>query len=120
MSNSYDFNITKGCSFSVTLNAQNSDGSYINLSGYSARGYVKNFYNSTGVILNLNPTPVAPFESGQILVAGTAQSTASLFEGSFLYDIEIYSSTYGLKILNGNFNIFPSTSEPVTFIPAAP
>ena len=109
-SNSYNFCITAGESFLVYLNAQNSNGTPINLSGFSARGIVLNNYSDTGYIYNLNPSPILPFESGIIEVQGTAQSTQSLIPNSYIYDIEIYNNSYALKILNGDFNVYPSTS----------
>jgi len=111
MANSYDFNINKGCSFLVYLNIQNSDGSYINLSGYSVRGYVKNQYSDSGFILNLNPTPIYPLESGILMISGAASDTNYLPAGEFNYDVEIYNSgDCSSLVLNGDFNIYPSTS----------
>ena len=106
---SYNFNITVGTSFINYLNINNSDGSFVNLSGFSCRGGVRNNYSDTGYLYNLNPTVSA--WSGVVMVSGGASTTSNLPCGSFYYDIEIFNSgDYALKVLNGDFNIFPSTS----------
>ena len=110
--NSYNFHITKGCSFLVYLNVTNSDGSYVNLSGYTSRGLVKNMPGDTGYIFDLNPLPTEPLVSGTIMISGSATGTRYIPDGSFIYDIEIISSdnNYALKVLNGDFKVSPSTS----------
>ena len=110
MANTYDFNITQGCGFLVYLTAQNSDGSYINLSGYTGIGYVKNFYGDSNTIFNLNPTLTNPLESGVIAISGDYFKTANLPVGSFEYDIRIMNGISSIKVLNGDFNVLPSTS----------
>lgn len=117
MSSSYNFNITQGCSFLVYLNATNSDGTKINLSGYAARGIVRDQYSDIKYILNLNPTPIEPFDSGVLLISGAAQDTLNLPVGEFLYDIEITSSNYGLKVAEGSFVVNPSTYVTGVFVP---
>lgn len=117
MSISYNFDITQGCSFLVYLNASNPDGTAINLSGYSARGIVRDQYSDVKNLFNLNPTPIEPFSSGVLLISGSAQDTQNLPVGEFLYDIEITSSTYGLKIAQGNFVVNPSTYVTGVFVP---
>ncbi len=108
--NTYDIKITQSTSFLVYLTCQESDGSYINLSGYSARGKVKHEYGCSNYLYDLNPQPIAPFESGIVMVSGSATSTSGLACGSFLYDIEIYQSDFALKVLDGDFIVYPSTS----------
>ena len=108
----FNFNVTVGCSIIYYLNVNNYNGTPINLSGYSCRGLVLNMPGDTGnYIYNLNPQPVQPYSSGIILVSGGASTTTGLLPGSYLYDIEIYSSgDFAIKILNGDFNVQSSTS----------
>lgn len=106
----YNFSITRGCSFLVYLNIQNSDSSYVNLSGYSARGKVKAQPGDTGYIYDLNPQIIEPKISGLLMFSGSAYSTSGLACGQFLYDAEIYIGDYALKVLNGDFIVYSSTS----------
>ncbi len=111
MSNIYNFNIIAGSTFISYLNAQNSDGSYINLSGYSAIGYIKNQYGDTGIIYNLNPQCIQPLNSGTILISGLWSGNGVLPIGSFLYNVDIYlSGIYDQSVSNGDFNVLPSTN----------
>jgi hypothetical protein len=110
MSNtSYDFNLVAGTSFLTYVNCQDSNGSYINFSGFAAQGYVKNQWGDTGYILKLNVNTVSPFESGILSISGSSSDTMSLPAGSFIYDIEIYNNSSVTRVLDGDFNIFPST-----------
>jgi hypothetical protein len=113
MSNYYEFDIVRGCSFIVYLNVTNSTGGYINLSGYTASGFVISQYTDSGFIYNLAPQCVPPLNSGTIMVSGGAFETSQLPLGGFLYDICIFNSgsDYGLQVVNGDFNIWPSTSN---------
>jgi len=105
-----NLNVIQGTSFLVYLNAQNTDGSPINLSGYSAVGYVKNQYSDTGIILNLNATPVQPFNSGIIAISGSSYTTSSIPVGQFIYDVILSSSSKGIEVIEGSFNVYPSPS----------
>lgn len=108
--NRYNFNISKGCSFSTYLSLQNNDGTCINLSGYLCSGISKNLYSDTGIIYNLNPQVVNAI-SGQILVSGLQSDTENLKIGNFTYDIFIYNNAgSALRVLNGDFIVWPSTS----------
>ena len=110
---SYNYNITAGCSFLTYLNVQNSDGSYVNTSGFSARALVISQFSDTGIIYNLNPQLIQPQVSGLIMFSGSAISTQNLPVGSFFYDCELYNGDFSIKVLNGDFNISPSTSFPI-------
>lgn len=108
----FDFNVTAGCSFLTYLNIQNSDGTYINTSGYSARSHVKSQFGDTGYLYNLNPQVIEPKISGLIMLSGGAASTQLLPAGNFYYDVELFNSgDYCLKVLEGNFNVFPTTTN---------
>lgn len=109
--NSYNFNVIAGNSFLIYLNIQNSDGTYINLSGYFANGYVKSSYSTNIYLLNLNPQPISPFESGIIMIGGDATGTMNLPIGNFVYNVDIYnSSNYVAGVLKGDFNIYPNAA----------
>ena len=110
MSNNYDFSITQGTSFIVYINATDSNGNIINLSGYNSRGYVKNQYSDNSYIYNLNPTVTSPFESGIVAISGNYLDTSMLPAGSFLYDVEVFNGIFSNKILYGDFDIYPSTA----------
>lgn len=107
----YNFEVIQGSSFSTKLNLKNSDGTFINLSGYSARGYVKYRYSDTGYFLNLNPYIDPSYISGLIVVSGSGVATALLPVSDFVYDLEIFTSgNYILKPIRGRFSVLPEAT----------
>lgn len=111
MANTYNLTILQGDSFSLRVNASNSDGSYINLSGYGARGSIKYSYSNTGILLNLNPTIHNSFVSGIVDIYVSGSQTESLPVGIFPYDIEVTGSNgYVNKFIRGYANISPEVT----------
>ena len=53
MATTYDLNITQGSSFNIRLTAKDTEGNYINLSGYTVSGYIRNRYSDTSYLLNM-------------------------------------------------------------------
>jgi len=111
----YDFNITQGDQFDARLTVTDSNGA-MNLSGYAARGYVKNKYSDTGTLLDLSPTVVSGSEgslyaSGYVDIALSGAQTQSLPITQGVFDVEIYKNTYVQKIALGNVNISPEVTK---------
>ncbi len=103
------YNITgiQGSTLLLNLTLTNSDGSYVNLSGYGVRGAAKVYYNSTGYLLNLNPTIISQV-SGVISISGNSYDMANVPVGMYPYDIEIFNSgDYVFKGLRGLLYINP-------------
>lgn len=109
MSQTYDFTLVQGDSFSASIYAKNEDGSIINLDGYSATAYVRNSYADENYLLNLNTTIAAP-ESGLIYIDLTPEETSSLPVTEAVYDVEIYQSgTRNVtNLVGGIISILPS------------
>ena len=112
----YDFNITQGDEFAVRLTVTTGTSGGMDLSGYAARGYVKNKYSDTGVLLDLSPTVVsgdlgALYASGYLDIAVSGNQTKSLPVTQGVFDIEIYKGTYAKKVVVGNVNISPEVTN---------
>lgn len=108
MSQTYDFTLVQGDSFSASIYAKNEDGSVIDLNGYAASAYLRNSYADSGYLLNFNPTIISP-ESGLIYLDFTPSQTASLPVTEAVYDIEIYQS--------GTRNVTNLVGGKVTILP---
>ena len=107
----YNIQILQGSSYDYTIQATNSDGSYVNLTGYSARGLVKNKYSDSGYLLDLRPVIDVSYVSGIVHISGSGNTTASLPATSLLYDVEVYNSGgYVLKLLRGRFEVLPEST----------
>ena len=131
MATSYDLNITQGSTFNVRLTTKDSNGSALNLSGYSVSGYIRNKYSDNTYLLDMDPTIVSghaaahdpndPLKtdaiwSGLIDVNIAATGTAALPINQSIYDIEVYlnpnnmNTTSVFKILHGKANIHPEST----------
>ena len=111
--NSYNFNIIQGSTAIIQINAKDDNDALINLSGYSARGKIKEKYSNTGILLNLNPTVNSSFISGIVNISISGSLTAPLPIGEFPYDVEVFnideSSVY--KVAQGFVGIYPEVTN---------
>ena len=111
MSSKYNISAIQGNTLLLSLTAKDSNGTPINLTGYSARGYVKYQYSDTGRILNLNPLIHQSFTSGIVNISGNSSEIALMPVGEFVYDLEVYDSgNYVTKFLNGKFIVDPEVT----------
>ena len=95
MATTYDLNITQGSSFNIRLTAKDSDSNYINLSGYSISGYVRNRYSDSSYLLDMTPTIVSggspdAILSGLVDIQLDPIQTSALPVTQAIYDIEVY------------------------------
>jgi hypothetical protein len=124
MATTYDLNITQGSSFNIRLTAKDSDSNYINLSGYSVSGYIRNRFSDSSYLLDLEPIivsgqsdPTTPANllndaifSGLVDVSILPTDTAALPITQAIYDIEVYKATTVIKLLNGKANVHPEAT----------
>ena len=104
----YTFDVTQNSNFTVLINAKNSDGTYINLSGYGVTGVVKFLYSNTGVLFNLSSRIDSSYISGLVNVSGDVGTGVPA--GQYPYNVRIFQTgnAYTLNILGGYFNVTPS------------
>lgn len=104
--NSYSLNIVQNINFNIRITAQNSDLTFINLSGYNTSGYIRKSYGDTGVLYNLSVTPDISFISGILYVSGKYPQSSPV--GEFPFDIiGVNSNGYEITLLNGTANVSP-------------
>jgi hypothetical protein len=110
MATNYDLSLTRGVDFSASLTAYNSDGSLMNLSGYSAKGYIKYKYSQTGRILDMHPQVDTSYVSGIINIALSGVQTTGLPIVEGLYDVIVTNGIRTVQALQGYVEIFPDVS----------
>jgi len=111
MSNTYNISAIRGSTLLLNLNIKDSNGNYLNLAGYSARGYVRANYSTTGILLDLNPEIHQSFVSGLITLSGNADDMAKMPVGVFPYDIEVSgANNYIFKPIRGYFSVEPEAT----------
>ena len=112
----YDFNITQGDQFTARLTVTDSDGT-MNLSGYTARGHLKNKYSDTGKLLDFAPVVVSGDSSCSLCASGyvdinlLGSQTKDLPVTQGVFDIEIYKGDYVTKVAVGNVNVSPEVTN---------
>ena len=115
---------TQGNSFYKRLVARDSDNNVMNLSGFTASGYVRASYgagytndnvyvSSSGILLDLNPVIISgnagqAFVSGYIDINVGRAEMAALPSSYLLYDVQVFSGdNYARTIEGGYFIINP-------------
>lgn len=109
MATSYDLNLIQGATFQANVIATDSVGNSLNLSGYFARGYVRETYTSTGILLNLNPTIDPSYISGIVNLNISGQTLSGVECTQGVYDLFVYTTgqnAVSYRFLNGYCNIF--------------
>lgn len=118
---------TQGNSFYKRLTARDADNNVINLSGYTASGYVRYSYGSaytndnqyvpgSGVLLDLNPMIISgtageAFVSGYVDINIPRTGMAALPCSYLLYDVQVFSGQdYGRTIEGGYLIINPEVT----------
>jgi hypothetical protein len=106
-----ELNIEQYATFSTTVNVEDSQGTAVNLSGYTAASQIRKSYYSTSAN-NLTAT-VTGIANGEITLAMTAANTANLTPGRYLYDLVITAPTTGVKtrVVEGIVNVLAGVTQ---------
>ena len=105
-----ELNIEQYATFSTTVNVEDSQGTAVNLSGYTAASQIRKSYYSTSAN-NLTAT-VTGIANGEITLSMTAANTANLTPGGYLYDLVITAPT-GVKtrVVEGIVNVLAGVTQ---------
>lgn len=105
-----ELNIEQYATFSTTVNVEDSQGTAVNLSGYTAASQIRKSYYSTSAN-NLTAT-VTGIANGEITLSMTAANTANLTPGRYLYDLVITAPT-GVKtrVVEGIVNVLAGVTQ---------
>jgi len=106
MAQTLDLTFIQGDDYVASVVAKNSNGTAINLSGYSVAGKVRNRYSDSNYLLDIAPT-IASDVSGIINIDIPATGTASLPVTEAVYDIEMYQGATVTRLIEGNVKILP-------------
>ena len=106
-----DYNIVadQGATFTRTFTWNDSSGTPMNLTGYTARMQVRQRYVSTTPVLSLTSSPAAGITlgttNGQIVVTASATVMAGISAGDYRYDLELVSGSVVTRLLMGSFSV---------------
>ncbi len=102
--------IDQGSNTTVTISVTDETGSARNLVGYSGRGQLKRSYFSTSGI-SFTVTIPNPSE-GEVILSLTADQTANLKYGRYVYDVELVSNAFNVeRIVEGIITVYPEVTK---------
>jgi len=110
----YPMQCEQGATFDKTFTVTQ-NGTAVNWTGYTAKMQVRRY-------ANLNETAVLTLTTGgggittltndgKIIITATATQTAAITAGNYVYDIELTSGTYKVRILQGRFTVTPQVTD---------
>ena len=110
----YNITVNQGENYDLTATLTNTDGTPVNISGYSLRGKVRYSYGSTGVLVNLEPS-IINATGGIINFTLSPSETAALPITVAVYDIERFVSgqspvTTVSRVLQGTVTVTPEVT----------
>ena len=102
--------IEQGATFSTTVNVEDTSGSAVNLSGYSASSQMrKSYYSSTYSTIQASVTGTS---NGEITLSMTSANTANLAAGRYVFDLVITASdTTKTRVVEGIVVVSPGVTR---------
>lgn len=102
--------VDAGSTFSTIITVRNSDGSPMNLSGYTAASQIRKSYGSI-TAYNFNAS-VHDVDLGEIRLQLSDEESGAIKPGRYLYDIEITSSIgEKLRVVEGVVLVTPEITK---------
>lgn len=110
-----DITIEQGATFTYNLIWKDSDGSPIDLTGYTARMQVRKNYNTSDTLLDLtteNGAITLGGSLGTIAVVGAADDTSAIDARTGVYDLELVSAGGTVtRLIEGKVTINPEVTR---------
>ena len=101
--------IDQGSTFSTDINLTNDSGQALSLSGYTGASQMRKHYtssNSTSFTVSINAT------SGVVTLALSANQTANLVAGRYVYDVEVTDANNVIsRIVEGLVTVTPNVTR---------
>lgn len=100
--------IDQGATFSADLSLTDDNGDVMNLNGYTANSQMRKWYtssNSTSFVTAINVA------TGTITLSLTANQTANLVAGRYVYDVEVTESGVVSRVVEGIVTVTPNATR---------
>lgn len=110
----YNLVVEQGATFNKVITYKDSNGTPINLTGYTAKMDIREGYNTSTSIISLNTTNsmiTLGGDLGTISLLITAANTTLLKEGMYVYDLFIINGTTITKLLKGQCVVDPRATK---------
>lgn len=107
----YDITVEQGATFELDITWNDSAGTPVVLTGYSARMKARTTYTDTSVLFSLvSGTEIILTTPGNIRVTIAASATATYTPGDYVYDIEMVNGTTVYRLLQGVCTVSPEVT----------
>lgn len=100
--------IDQGATFSTDLSLTDESGDALQLSGYTANSQLRKWYTSANAVAFSTSINV---DSGVISLSLTANQTANLASGRYVYDVEITDGSTVSRVVEGIVTITPNVTR---------
>lgn len=101
--------IDQASAFSTTIYLKDDNGDVLSLSGYTANAAMKKWYTSSNAIQFVATTNT---DLGSITLEMTANTTANIVAGRYVYDIHLIHSVSGTpsRVVEGYVTVTPAVT----------
>ena len=98
--------IDQGTDFSITVDVTDTDGTALEMTGYTAAGQIRKTYSSSTASGTFTTAIAAA--SGQVTLSLTDTETSAIPAGRYVYDLTITSaSSITTRVVEGQINVTP-------------
>jgi len=106
MAGKYDFEIKQGTTFTKLLKKKDSEGTYINFTGYTAKMQIRKFSKAGDLAIELSTVnQKITIDGTNITLNLTATETSALTGNLHYYDIELTKDSKVERLLEGTITI---------------
>lgn len=100
--------VDQGTTFTTTITVSDDEGNALNLNGYTGAAQIRKHYtssNSVNFAVTITPG------TGEVTLSLTANATANLNAGRYVYDCELTNSGTVSRILEGIVTVSPQVTR---------
>ena len=103
--------VDQDADFTTTVTVNDSTGSALDLTNYTALGMIRKTYQSS-TATTFTSSFVSPRTTGQITISLTDTQTSALESGRYVYDLVITDASGNkTRVVEGNVTVNPSVSR---------
>jgi len=100
--------IDQGSTYSVNLEVKDANNALVNLTGYSGAGQIRKQYTSNSA----TSFSINVYSNGTVTAALSANQTANLVSGRYVYDIELTNAISEVtRIVEGIITVTPQVTR---------
>lgn len=101
--------VDQGATFETTINLTDDNGDLVDLTGYTGAGQIRKHYTSSNAV---NITVTLGGADGTVTLGLSANTTANLVSGRYVYDVELYDpSSIVSRIFEGIVTVTPQVTR---------